>query len=62
MWRISLIIDDEPGQIGKNSCALGNMNVGINNLKTMGHHEDDRLSIILIVDMPTDLKMDDVKP
>jgi putative Mg2+ transporter-C (MgtC) family protein len=60
LQRISLIIDDEPGQIGKIGCVLGDMNVSIKNLKMIEHQEDDKLSIILIVNMPSHLRMNDI--
>ncbi|MGI6485176.1 MAG: MgtC/SapB family protein [Tepidanaerobacteraceae bacterium] len=57
--RISLIIDDKPGQIGKIGSILGDMNVNIKNLKMM-ESSDDKLSIILLVRMPPYLKINDL--
>ncbi len=58
--RLSLIIDDEPGQIGKIGCALGDMNVSIKNLKMIEYPEDDKLSITLMVNIPPNIKMNDI--
>lgn len=59
LQKISLIIKDKPGQIGKIGSVLGDLNINIRNIK-MENLGDDRLLITLILRFSSSVKTNDV--
>ncbi|MDK2877521.1 MAG: putative Mg2+ transporter-C (MgtC) family protein [Thermoanaerobacteraceae bacterium] len=59
LQRISIIIDDKPGQIGKIGSILGEINVNIRNIK-MVSMDNDKLLVTLMVRVPSGLKVNDI--
>ncbi|HHW02819.1 MAG TPA: MgtC/SapB family protein [Thermoanaerobacterales bacterium] len=59
LQRISIIIDDKPGQIGKIGSALGEIHVNIRNIK-MESMDGNKLLVTLMVRVPSGLKVNEI--
>jgi putative Mg2+ transporter-C (MgtC) family protein len=56
---LSLIINDRPGQLGKIGLALGELNVGIKNIK-MDHLSDHKISLEILIRVPSNLAIENI--